>query len=148
MFIRFLGGSGNFSGFIAVIDKDKDSKGIRFKDLEEGKKKVLAEVMLPISIGEAIPHGEAWLLDEEKAVREALYLDGNTEVPGTKVSKNPKETLTELYQESRRASEDRTVVWEDIAKGVDLTKYSRPRETGFARFEKEVKDEIKRAIEK
>ena len=32
-------------------------------------KKVLDKMVLPISIGEAIPHGEAWLLDEEKAAR-------------------------------------------------------------------------------
>ncbi|HEV7224363.1 MAG TPA: hypothetical protein VGN42_16760 [Pirellulales bacterium] len=63
------------SGLVAVVDRDKDPRRRRLRDLAAGRAGDRASAPpFPTALGEAVPHVEAWLLDDLAAVRQSLRL--------------------------------------------------------------------------
>lgn len=129
-------------GVAAIVDEDRSGKE-RLKNLQQAREEDRTQhPPFPTAIGLAIPHGEAWLLDDAEAVKAALKLSPDAKVPGVGQSRSPKEDLQALHDESPR-DERPLEVWADIAMEIDIQRYREPRKTGFAAFEKEVEAELR-----
>jgi hypothetical protein len=129
-------------GVVATIDKDKSPGRDRLRDLEAGRTKDREQAApLPTALGCADPHSEAWLLDDPVAVRETLRLAPDA-IPSARKTGRPKDSLTELHTESPRAAEPIRTILVEIAQALVPRRCQHAKETGFARFEKEVEDEI------
>jgi hypothetical protein len=90
-----------WNGVVAAVDRDREPPRERLKKLEDARdndRRNVSRVQIPVGIGEANPHGEAWLLDDEKAVRDVLQIPGTVSLPA--VTKcDPKATLHSLSTE-------------------------------------------------
>ena len=61
---------------VATIDSDKDETRSGLKDMEKAvREDPNCQGLVHVALGEANPHAEAWLLDDEVAVRMVLRLD-------------------------------------------------------------------------
>ncbi|UCE61500.1 MAG: hypothetical protein JSU63_07075 [Phycisphaerales bacterium] len=130
-------------GLVATLDADKERKGRRLREMCKGRD-ADREKYAPVrtALGEAAPHGEAWLLQDPVAVREGMELPNEVQIPSLRKTKDPKEALHRLLATSPR-SEDRPVhVWADIAGLVQPERYKFKKNTGFGTFEKDVRDEL------
>ena len=131
------------SGVVAVIDRDKDRSGKRVKALRKTRNEEKANPHYrPTAIGEARPHGEAWLLADAEAVKMGLGLPAEAEVPSPRNVGSPKETLTALHQEGERSDEPRMEVWKRISEALEPDKCRHSNSTGFDAFRAEVGVEI------
>jgi len=131
------------SALVAVVDRDKDQKGHRLQNLRAGRDEHRSKYTpIPTALGEANPHGEAWLLDDEAAVREALRLDSRTLVPSLNKTGSPKDELESLINASERRQEGSIDLLADIAKLVQLGRCNCKSRTGFEDFMKEVHAEL------
>ena len=137
MIRRVMADSG-LQGVIAVVDRDKDRKGQRIRELREIREGERSRGV-PAAVGEAIPHGEAWLLDDWEAVKSVLELAADASVPA---DGTPKEILTSLHSQSNRASELRRDVWGEIARQVQLRSCRHSGKTGFKAFADDVAAEL------
>ncbi|HOW19816.1 MAG TPA: hypothetical protein PLC79_12340 [Phycisphaerae bacterium] len=130
-------------GLVAVVDADRDHEGRRLRAMREARdEERTRSAVFPTALGEAFPHGEAWLLDDPSAVREALGLPADTAVPTVRHAKNPKKSLEELHATSRRTGDRPVDVWADIARRLDPSRCAHAAETGFSQFAGEVRCEI------
>jgi hypothetical protein len=133
----------NASALVAVVDRDKDPKGGRLQKLRQGRDQHGNKHRpIPAALGEANPHGEAWLLDDEAAVREALKLDPETPVLPVNKARSPKGELESLIAVSRRRKELSIDVLADIARLVQPDRCRHKSQTGFEDFMREVHTEI------
>jgi hypothetical protein len=131
-------------GIIAVVDTDKDPQRVRLRDLRKERDVERAVgPPFPTALGEAVPHGEAWLLDDPVAVRRALALAAEHHIPTIRQAKRPKDVLEELLRKSERADVSPGEVWADIAGLVDLPRCCHARETGFHQFVEDVRHELR-----
>jgi hypothetical protein len=96
---------------------------------------------IPTALGEAVPHGEAWLLDDAVAVRAALNLPADTPIPTVRRSQNPKRTLHELLANSPRTGDRPLEVLADIARQLEPSRCTHGKKTGFHGFVGEVREE-------
>jgi hypothetical protein len=130
------------AGVVATVDADRDKKRNKLKDLIAARERdrVMGNTT-PAALGEAIPHLEAWLLDDDVAVRTALKLaaDVRIEVP-TKV-KSPKDELNFLCGS---CGLDKTILefLAEIAAGLSVDRCSRANQTGFHEFSEDVEAEL------
>ena len=129
-------------GVVAVVDRDKDAKSRRIQDLRRGREESLSRP--PIAIGQADPHGEAWLLDDPVAVARTLRLDSSTPVPSVSKSKSPKDELNALHAISPRATERRGEVLGEIAAAVQLKRCTHAKSSGLAAFADDLRAEFPR----
>jgi hypothetical protein len=129
-------------GLVAVVDRDKAEKRSRLKELQAGRAEWRANVIappLPTALGEASPHGDAWLLDDPAAIRQALELADDVEIKTVRKTKEPKTTLNELIKGSKyRNEKDIKIVLADIARLVDHQRCAHRDETGFGEFVKDL----------
>lgn len=133
----------NAVGIMAVVDTDKDPQRVRLRELKKEREAERAiNPPFPMALGEAVPHGEAWLLDDPVAVRRALALAVEHLIPTVRQTKQPKDALEELWRNSNRANEPAGKVWEDIAGQVDPPRYCHAKETGFHQFEEDIRYEL------
>ena len=133
-------------GLVATVDRDKAPAG-RLRRLREARAADRQQApSLPTALGEAKPHAEAWLLDDPVAVREALELPANADVPSVRDSTYPKHTLHELWEQSPRKEAnpgDREMdALPEIARRVVPSRCAHRRETGFQAFVTEVRREL------
>ncbi len=136
-------------GIVAVLDADKNPKGRRLHELDMAREKIrAAEPTFPTAIGEANPHGEAWLLDDTAAVRQVLDLPGDIAITNVRHAKSPKDALEEHILASRHANLPRLEILANIAKALDPTRCPHAKETGFERLGEEVRREIAPLTEK
>jgi hypothetical protein len=127
---------------VAVVDRDKAKAGHRMKALRSAREADRKQnPPLPTAFGEANPHGEAWLLDDPRAVREALGLGHDVEIVSPKKTKNPKGSLESLIETTRSRAQIMTALAE-IAAVVDPSRCQNAEHTGFREFMDEVRDEI------
>lgn len=130
-------------GLVATVDADKEKKGRRLRTLRNARESDRSRFpTFPTALGEAVPHGEAWLLDDPVAVREAMNLPSDTKIPPVPKSSNPKETLHQLLGKSPRAEERPLQVWADIAGRVDASRCRHGKATGFHAFVDDVRREL------
>lgn len=97
---------------------------------------------MPAALGEARPHGEAWLLDDVEAVRQALKLETAENIPSRKKTSNPKQALEELISGSERGGDTRIDVLRDIAVALDPDRCKNRKTSGFDAFVKDVHAEL------
>jgi hypothetical protein len=132
------------SGLVAVVDADRDPKRGRLRALREARdaERQVAPPF-PTAIGEAVPHGEAWLLDDAVAVRQALQLADDMDVPTVRKTKDPKGVLDGLWKQSRRARESALLLLADVARLVDPSRCRHVAETGYQAFAEDVRNELR-----
>lgn len=130
-------------GIVVFVDADKDPKGRKFRELRAGRDADrAASPPFPTALGEADPHAEAWLLDDQAAVRKVLQLSSDIEISTVRQTKNPKATLQSLIEQSEIESVDLLAILAAIACEVNLSRCQHAKETGFKRFADEVRHEL------
>jgi hypothetical protein len=133
----------NTNGLVLTVDADRDPARRKLKELRNAREAQRTQhPRFPTALGEAAPHGEAWLLDDPAAVSQALHLDPNTSIPGVSNVRSPKAALETLIQVSSRANERVLEVLADISRLVDPDRYMHANETGFRSFAVEVRHEL------
>ncbi len=131
------------AGVVATVDVDRDPGSSKLKDLEEARNRDRAAgKATPAALGEAIPHMEAWLLDDDVAVRKALNLASDAAVAVPTKVKSPKEELDLLHQ-AAGACQEISELLAILAKELNVTHCGRAGHTGFMAFYKEVDRELK-----
>jgi hypothetical protein len=137
-------------GLVAVVDRDKAEKRSRLKELQAGREEWRANPAmppLPAALDEASPHGDVWLLADPVAIRQALELGDDVEIPSVRKTKEPKAALNELIKGSKYRNEmDIKIVLADIARLVDHRRCAHPEETGFGDFVRDVRVEFSRFV--
>jgi hypothetical protein len=130
-------------GVVAVVDRDREPKGDRLRTLRDARVAYRAKHPLhPTAVGEADPHGEAWLLDDPIAIREALQLDARIEVLTVRRTKDPKDVVNSLIRGSKYRHDDVLDVLTDIASRVDSVRCYHMGETGFGDWVDDVRSEL------
>lgn len=132
----------NRKGVVATVDSDKAPPRERLRELRQARDDDRAtSAPLPTALGEAVPHLEAWLLDDPVAVREALGLDPNESVPTIRKAKHPKTAINSLIEKS---SDDRSVLdhLSEIARQCNPDRCRHASETGFKSFADDVNTEL------
>lgn len=130
-------------GVVATVDSDKEPKGKRLRSLQKGRISDREKrPPLPTALGEAVPHGEAWLFDDPAAVRTTLRLSDDLEIPTLRETRDPKKMLNKLCKQSPRAQDPPPEVLAEIAKCVDPARCSHAKQSGFLAFTKEVHSEL------
>lgn len=134
-------------GTVMTLDRDRSPAGRKMKALMEYRTELRREFPpFPMAFGCAIPHGEAWLLADQTAVRGVLRLEESTPIPSVR-SGSPKESLESLWRGSARSAERPLEVWAEIATALDPDRCSHQKETGFRAFVKDVRREIGPLVE-
>jgi hypothetical protein len=132
------------AGLVAVVDRDKDRKHHRLGELDaERSRSREAGRSIPIALGEAAPHGEAWLLDDAPAVRSALGLDEDVNVPNVRTTSNPKAALDKIINDSGFDSDSKMDALAEIARRLDPARCLHRNDTGFGAFVDDVRSEFK-----
>jgi hypothetical protein len=133
-------------GLVAVVDRDRHAKGARLRRLREGREADRIHYPpFPTALGEADPHVEAWLIDDEKAVRQALKL--SPDHPVRIRPRDPKSELGKLIDASELEFESILVPLAEIARALDPTRCTHARKTGFEAFVSDVKTELGTLVE-
>ncbi len=131
-------------GVVAVVDADRSRNHERLTELKAGRETDRASrAPIPTALGEAIPHNEAWLLDDPVAVRDALRLSRDAVVPSLAAVGSPKEALHELYLQCPRQNEREIDVLPEIAAALDLNRCNARQRTGLQAFADEISAEIR-----
>jgi len=132
------------AALVAVVDRDKASRREKLKDLIAVREQMVG---FPVALGQADPHGEAWLLDDPVAVRRGLDLPGDTEIPNIRDVESPKDTIEELRKNSELSEEPILAVLQAITNHVDPSRFRHAKETGFEAFEKDVRHQLRSTAE-
>jgi hypothetical protein len=131
------------AGVVACVDTDKDDRGEKRRELRLGRDDDRSRYPdYPIALGEAKPHGEAWLLADAVAVRQALGLGLDVHIPTVRQTKSPKETWEELRLQGDRAEDNICDVLAAIARLVDPSRCPHARVTGLQELQAEVRREL------
>ena len=130
-------------GLVATVDSDRDRQGRRLLALRQERDTAHASTPpFPVALGQAIPHGEAWLLDDAFAVRSVLALSTKKKIPTLRQTKNPKAALEHLLSQSKRAADPPRQVWAEIAAQLDPSRCRHAAKTGFQSFADDVRREL------
>jgi hypothetical protein len=133
----------NAVAILATVDRDKDPRRRKLKELLVARDEDrISSPAFPTALGEADPHGEAWLLDDPVAVRRALRLAGDATIPTVRHTNRPKDALEDLRRQSGRAEDSILEVLADIAELVDPARCVHAKETGFHALAEEVRREF------
>lgn len=139
--IRRIIANGGDQGLVAVVDQDKDQKGDRIDQLKRAREDSRS-LGVPTAVGRAIPHGEAWLLDDPEAVKTGLGLPAGARVPSPRRVGSPKYALTGLYQKNTRGLSTRKDAWRLIALEIQPNRCRTPSRTGYAEFVEDLTQEL------
>jgi len=133
------------AGLVVTIDSDsRDGCQDRLRRLREGREEIWStKPGFPVALGCAIPHSEAWLLDDPVAVRKGLGLPQDAAVPNVRRCEYPKSDLIQLHENSPKRDDNRTEVWAAIATGLDEGRCNHAQETGFRDFVEDVRRELR-----
>ncbi|TWT43653.1 hypothetical protein RAS1_00520 [Phycisphaerae bacterium RAS1] len=132
---------------VAVADRDVRRGDYRIKELRKGREEHREKhVAVPTALGLADPHLEAWLIDDPLAVRTALRLPPNAQIPNVRKCDDPKKRLNELWEGSARRSDapEETAIQalSDVAMALAIERCPHSSETGLAEFADDVRREI------
>ncbi len=132
-------------GLVATLDTDKEKKGRRLCQMQEARDADREKhTPMPTALGEATPHGEAWLLDDPVAVRTAMKLPNDAPIPTAwKKTADRKGALHELLGQSPRKADRPRVVWADIASELRPARCAHGKATGFRPFVEDVRTELR-----
>jgi hypothetical protein len=136
-----------FAALAVVVDTDKSPPRDKLRALRAGREDDrLNHPPFPTALGEANPHFDIWLLDDPVAVRSALRLSTDFEVPNARKVDYPKDTLSELVACSGIEFSEVSDALGAIARQLSSERCIHRNETGFAVFERDVRYEIKSAV--
>ncbi len=131
------------AGLVATVDTDNDRARERLKELRDARAQERSRLPpFPTVLGQADPHGEAWLLDDPAAVRQAFGLPGDAPIKSVRRTKSPKEKLEVLKRQSARADDPILEILADIARQVQPSRCIHAKETGFAELVEETNREL------
>lgn len=119
---------------IATVDRDRAGSE-RLRELKQARGDIPP---VAVAVGEAIPHGEAWLVDDLVPLRTHLGLDPHAPRPDLK---DPKASLHALIREADRS--DVLEIIESIAEDLAIERCQMARETGLAAFVDDLKDQFR-----
>jgi hypothetical protein len=129
-------------GVVATVDADRSGLR-RLRELQVARERDRAKSpAFPTVLGCAVPHGEAWLLDDPVAVRRELTLPPEADVPAASKVTSPKKTLEDLLAQSPRRDEKPRTAWCDIASALEPNRCAHAADTGFRDFVREVHNEL------
>lgn len=118
---------------------DRDAGEPRLPDLVTARDELRARgELLPIALGEAVPHGEAWLVDDLEPLRTVLGHPATARAPARR---HPKDELTVLIAAADRPERPVEVLGLLAAK-VDLARCRHAGETGLRAFHDDVLREL------
>lgn len=131
------------AGMVAVVDQDREARGSRIRALRAGRESERSRAPdLPIAIGQAVPHLEAWLLDDEVAIRRGLGLATDHPVPNVGRCKDPKSAIEALRRAGSSPHEPILEALGRVAVELDLRRCAHAKRTGFADFHEDVTHEL------
>lgn len=113
---------------VAVVDRDRAGPE-RLRELEDAR----AESTLPAAVGEAVPHGEAWLVDDLVPLREVLGWPATDKLP----TGSPKAVLDQVCR-SAPGGMPAMQAFGELAARVELARCRRASSTGLAAFQADV----------
>jgi hypothetical protein len=131
------------AALVAVVDRDKATRREKLKELISAREQTTG---YPVALGQAEPHGEAWLLDDPVAIRRGLGLKGDSEIPNIRNVESPKDTIEELRKGSEFSDAPILQVLEAIINHVDSNRFLHAKETGYEAFEKDVRHQLKSVV--
>ncbi len=123
---------GNGCDLVAMVDRDRS--GGRLEELSAARDAAGGRVAC--AVGEAVPHGEAWLVDDLEPLRRVLGLDAQAPRPDLR---DPKSAFDGLVTE---AGVDRLDAFAAVAAAVEPGRCLRARETGFADFVADLREQF------
>jgi hypothetical protein len=130
-------------GLVAMLDQDNAPRQERLRNLLQTREQVRnTGETHPIALGQATPHGEAWLLDDHVAVQRGLRLPANARIPAVIHVNSPKAELERRGKESCRCDDPIMAVLADIAQEVDPSRCRHRKQTGFQAWVEDVKREL------
>jgi len=136
-------------GVVATVDRDKAPGRSRLAELKKGRDADRTKhAPIPTALGEAVPHGEAWLLDDAVAVRTVLALPEVIEIPPKEFARHPQKAIEKLISISTRRDERPREICAEIAKHIEHTRCHTAKETGFAGFVDDVRAEFREWVPK
>ncbi len=124
------------AGLAIVVDNDRQPPGRRLQDIRKGVDE--SEAHVPYALGVAIESFEAWMLADERALFAVLHPGKTAErQPDPEEIGKPKQAINEIA--GRRVTGSDLA---QIAERADLDLIAKRCRRGFARFRKEVKDNL------
>ena len=131
-------------GLVAIKDGDKRPVEVR-KSLQDAKEfvKVSKGIGFPVAIGCPNPHADAWLLDDQEAVRSGLSLDSTHAIPVVKPGSYPKRDIDALVKLSpNKKGRTEYDLLSAVASDVKIERCPHAQETGFKAFREDVRSEF------
>ncbi len=105
------------AGLVAVVDRDKSEARSRLRELQEERDDHRkTRPSFPTALGEAAPHGEAWLLADHNAIRRRWGSTMRWKFQVFTGRKDPKSVIESLIQQSGYRGEKITTALTDIAR--------------------------------
>lgn len=130
---------------IATANSDRPGSSGKLKELAEARAaEKAAGKAVPTALGAAIPHVEAWLIDDRAAVRQALHLPtdlSDLEIPSPTTVLHPQDELDGLIAQS----DPRIPVIEALARiaaALEIERCENAVATGFSAFCADVQAEL------
>ncbi len=118
---------------VATVDRDA-THGERLRELQQHR----GDPSIPVALGEANPHGEAWLVDDIEPLRTHLGLGAEEQGADRR---NPKKWLDGLVARADRGSA--SVVYPRLAADVRLKRCTQAKRTGFRAFVTDLEDQFR-----
>lgn len=132
----------NLAGVVATVDSDRRGPSDKVSELVQARQSERdSGNAMPVGIGEAIPHLEAWLLDDPVSVKLALNLPKDRELPAVSKIADPKAALNELWSKCPTSNRIHDCLAE-IARGLEYARCIHASTTGFEAFVKDVRSEF------
>ena len=130
-----------FDGLVVVADRDTAGRRVRLREMTEWRT-VAQDVpeyhAVPIALGEANRHVEAWLLDDAQAVQQTCGLPADAAIPGADC-RDPKAEVDSLIHAAGFTLEGGLAA---VAVAVSPDRCRRPQTTGFKQFVDDLRREF------
>ena len=130
-----------FDGLVIVADRDTAARRDRLREMTDWRAAARAEPeyhAVPIALGEANRHVEAWLLDDAQTVQEVCRLAAGAKVPAADC-RQPKATVDGLLFAAGFGLEDGLAA---LAAGVVPDRCRRAGDTGLKQFLSDLRNEF------
>jgi hypothetical protein len=142
LFLIRLARDRDLAGVVATVDCDRGAPREKLRDLMAARSRDReAGHAIPVALGEAIPHLEAWLLDDPVAVRTALELPTAAEIKSPSKVDSPKAELHGLHRDSTCDLTEMEML-AAVARMLDVARCNHCDSTGLAEFCREVHAEL------
>jgi hypothetical protein len=129
-------------GLVGTVDSDDRHVARHLPKLQQARMTARATGNItPTALGEAIPHLEAWLLDDPVAVRQTLGFEASLEIKSPTKVESPKDELTGLCSRCS-TRQPMTHHLATIAQQISMTRCIHAEQTGFKQFAADVRQEL------